>query len=324
MRIELPFFEAIEISTASEFLSILRPTHPNWFPVDSDSSPWIFRGQSSDLWELVPSSWRKEVLQSDVYKSFLDKVTENEVRYVARVNSQFLVGHDLGPAIFEPRLKAFIAQSRYELFQIRSFTRLANKLGLLIPGGIVPNAISSTLNRNPNYFPHQSIALAQHHGMRTRLIDWTDHPLIAAFFAIENLEIDGQKNVAVWALDTRALNASHLLEYRVPRSQIEFLHAQSGLFTFHNLSDQHLISTGTWPSLEQAFDSETLKKITLPVTEAAKLRRLLYVERVSRAHLMPTLDSVKNTLNSQLEDYSSSSIRPEEISATIVRFENAP
>lgn len=41
------------------------------------------------------------------------------------------------------------------------------------------------------------LALMQHHGAPTRLMDWTDSPYVAAFFALENTETDS----AVWAIN---------------------------------------------------------------------------------------------------------------------------
>jgi hypothetical protein len=44
------------------------------------------------------------------------------------------------------------------------------------------------------------LALMQHHGAPTRLLDFTYSPYVAAFFALENAGNDGQ--CAVWAVDT--------------------------------------------------------------------------------------------------------------------------
>ncbi len=50
------------------------------------------------------------------------------------------------------------------------------------------------------------LVLMQHYGMPTRLLDWTENPLIAAYFSVcENQYDDGE----FWAMFPCALNESH-------------------------------------------------------------------------------------------------------------------
>lgn len=200
---------------------------------------------------------------------------------------------------------------------VRWFSLLAQEVGLSIEipfwlrhvhsqrfQGLADAVAASCTTRDDISF---AFAAAQHHGVSTRLLDWTRRPLVAAFFAAEppiGGADDADDSLAVWALHNQILEVdTHIRKRAVPNYQLPFLHAQSGLFT--EMSDIRLyLEFGHWPTISELVqdmhkpdDSDLRSKVslrcwTLDRSERKTLLKMLWLESVSRAHLMPTFSHV--------------------------------
>ena len=234
------------------------------------------------------------------------------------------------PPVPRDRAKEVLVQVSAEFVAVQEFVLLADELGYPVPSDsthewevftrclvadrdLPGHQTITTTGRAFHYDlelrPTYAFALAQHHGIPTRLVDWTRRPLVAAFFAAERaleLAAEGRtpSDLAVWALNHSCLApGARIASLTCPRHQLSFLHAQDGLFLWDRQANQHYLSTGVWPFLDDSCfecdlptDGPLLRKLTLPMGQVEKLFDMLFVERISRAHLMPALDNISKTL----------------------------
>jgi hypothetical protein len=144
------------------------------------------------------------------------------------------------------------------------------------------------------------MALAQHHRLKTRLLDWSESALVAAMFATEEgvtTETDpgsgktenippaiyGIQGLAEQEAPFNPFDLHEVVVYR-PAHISPRIAPQQAIFTVH-------------PQPDQAFDDPRLVRWTLDISGTIEVKLALDAAGISRASLFPGVDGLADALN---------------------------
>ena len=279
--------DIVDCATLDEFWEAMSPIGARF---GRRRDRFIFRGQANSEWELVPKVFRTSVIET--YKRGMMSA-----------------------------LRDHPGQFFFEWSLLHGFIQYCDAAGLTAPGDSMEfrayfdqNNITNIHGITSKDWPQDRVvplmAMAQHHGVPTRLLDWSSNPYVACYHAAATAvtrnrdDVSADEKIAVFALDLNTLpRIDGVRHVRVPGSTSAYLCSQTGSFLLVDNSGYRGNAFTPDVSVESklGLHASLLKKVTLPTTLAGDL--LLRCDRfgISAASVFPGYDGVgKAVLESTL------------------------
>jgi len=260
-----------------------------------DGYVWVFRGQANSEWSLNSTLER-----SIIGKENSNKFTQEQIYW-------------------------------QEWIFIEEFIKSCEEIGLELPKKSDSLFNNAGKSKGLNKFLHY-MALGQHYGLPTRLLDWTKDRWIALYFALDienHLNYSRTGNLTLWCLArpnmeldiqyTIDTNKYTLKEYKPGFHGNRNAVAQKGIFTYiinhkydiegnwsvsRNLSEipvehldlEYIAKNGYTETFGKDKDIDLLYKLNIPRKLAKEIERILSKNHISYKEIFPNYEGVCKTL----------------------------
>ena len=131
------------------------------------------------------------------------------------------------------------------------------------------------------------LAIAQHHGMATRLLDWSESLLVAAFFAVVNAGARGKSGLIYGVRDLPSVSKEEaekpfemtaIRMYRPPHISSR-IPAQRGVFTIH-------------PNPTEEYSPTSISRWSIAPVACGRIKHILNACAINESSLFPGVDGL--------------------------------